>query len=170
MRIVHEICTGVLYNQNEKKMKKISTIIVALVMMLAPVIASDRAICDDDRRIHYSELPAQAQAFVKQYFATERVQYVTLDKGVVSDEYKVVFESGKRVEFDGAGNWVEVDCRNEAVPAAIIPKQIASYVAQHHHNHTIVELKRERHEWEAKLSNGRELTFDKRGKLVDVDD
>ena len=153
-----------------KKMKKITTIIVALMVMLAPVMASDRGVYDDDRHIHYSELPAQAQAFVQQYFATERVQYVTLDKGVVSDEYKVVFESGKKLEFDGAGNWVEVDCRNEAVPAAIIPKQIASYVAQHHHNHTIVELKRERYEWEVKLSNGLELTFDKKYRLTDVDD
>jgi hypothetical protein len=153
-----------------KNMKKITTIIVALIVMLAPVMASDRVICDDDRRVQYSELPAQAQAFIKQYFATERVQYVELDKGVVADEYKVVFESGKKVEFDGAGNWVEVDCHHDAVPAAIVPKQVASYVATHHRDHTIVELKRERHEWEAKLSNGRELTFDKRGKLVDVDD
>ena len=151
-------------------MKKFSTIIAVLAVMLAPVMASERDACDRDRRVAYSDLPATAQAFVKEYFASERVMYVELDKGVVSDEYKVVFESGKKLEFDSAGNWVEVDCRNVAVPAAIVPKQITSYVAAHHRDHTIVELKRERHEWEVKLSNGRELTFDKRGKLVDVDD
>ena len=153
-----------------KKMKKITTIIVALVVMLAPVMASDRGVYDDDRHIHYSELPAQAQAFVKQYFATERVQYVTLDEGIVSNEYKVVFDSGHKLEFDGSGNWLEVDCRNEAVPAPLVPKQIASYVESKHPNHKIVELKRERYEWEVKLSNGLELTFDKKYRLTDVDD
>lgn len=151
-------------------MKKISTIIFALMVMISPVMASDRAIFDDERRINYSELPAQAQTFIKSYFANERVSYVELDKGIVSDEYKVLFESGIKLEFDGAGNWIEVDCRRATVPAAIVPKQIAAYVAEHHRGHTIVELKRERHEWEAKLSNGYELKFDKRGRLTDVDD
>ena len=153
-----------------KMMKKISITILALIVLLSPAMASNGAMFDHDRRIEYSQLPAEAQAFVKKYFADEQVTFVELDKGIVSNEYKVVFESGLKLEFDGTGNWLEVDCRNKAVPAAIIPKQIASYVESKHPNHKVVELKRERYEWEVKLSNGLELTFDKKYRLTDVDD
>ena len=153
-----------------KKMKKISMIILALIVVRSPAVASDGAMFDHDRRIEYSQLPAEAQAFVKKYFADEQVTFVELDEGVVSNEYKVVFESGLKLEVDGSGNGLVVDCRNEAVPAPLVPKQIASYVESKHPNHKIVELKRERYEWEAKLSNGLELTFDKKYRLTDVDD
>lgn len=151
-------------------MKKITIIMLALVAMLSPVVASQRAMTDHDRRIEYSQLPSEAQTFIKKYFSAERVTFVEMDEGIVSNEYKVVFESGLKLEFDGAGNWTEVDCRHEAVPAALVPKQIASHVAAKHHNQKIVELKRERHEWEVKLSNGLDLTFDKKYRLTDVDD
>ena len=41
-------------------MKKISTIIFALMVMISPVMASDRAIFDDEHRINYSELAARS--------------------------------------------------------------------------------------------------------------
>ena len=153
-----------------KKMKKISIIIGALVALLSPAVASNGAMFGHDRRIEYSQLPTEAQAFVKRYFADDQVAFVEIDEGIVSNEYKVVFDSGHKLEFDGSGNWLEVDCRNEAVPAPLVPKQIASYVESKHPNHKIVELKRERYEWEVKLSNGLELTFDKKYRLTDVDD
>lgn len=149
-------------------MKKISMILLSIVAFVST--ASATTIFDHDRRIDYSALPAEAQHFVSSYFAEERVSFVELDEGIVSNEYKVVFESGLKLEFDGAGNWTEVDCRHEAVPQAIIPAAISDYVKSSYPNAKVVEIKRERHEWEVKLSSGLELTFDKSYRLIDVDD
>jgi hypothetical protein len=43
-------------------------------------------------------------------------------------------------------------------------------VAKKYASTKVVELKREHNEWEVKLSNGLELTFDKQFKLIDIDD
>lgn len=151
-------------------MKKISIIFLSLVAFVATASASPLAVFDKDRHIEFSQLPANAQAFVTKNFAAERVSYVELDEGIVSNEYKVVFESGLKLEFDGSGNWTEIDCRHQPVPQSLVPKQIVSYVASKYPNHQIVELKRDRYEWEVKLSNGLELSFDKKYNLTDIDD
>lgn len=151
-------------------MKKISIIVLAFVAFVATASASTNMLFDNDRHIEFSQLPAEAKAFVAKNFANERVAYVELDEGIVSNEYKVVFESGVKLEFDGSGNWTEVDCRHQAVPQALVPKQIASHVASKYPNHQIVELKRDRYEWEVKLSGGLELSFDKKYNLTDIDD
>ena len=163
------IALGVL-NKKRVVMKKISMIMVALVLMLSPVVASERVIFDHDRRIEFSALPAEAQAFVKEYFADAKVSFVELDEGLISNEYKVVFENGLKVEFDGSGNWTEVDSHYNAVPNAIVPQQIADYIKSNYSDSKVVEIKRERYEWELKLSNGLELSFDKSFRLTDIDD
>ena len=71
-------------------MKKISIILLSIVAFVST--ASATIIFDHDRRIDYSALPAEAQHFVSSYFAEERVSFVELDEGIISNEYKVVFE------------------------------------------------------------------------------
>ena len=89
---------------------------------------------------------------------------------LINKEYTVVFLSGTKVEFDGNGEWKEVDCRYSQVPTAIIPEVIAAYVKEHYPNSKITELKREHSNWEAKITGGLELTFNNNFKLVDIDD
>lgn len=151
-------------------MKKISMFLLAIVACISSASAASAIVYDHDRQIEFSALPAEAQQFVQKYFAKERVSFVELDEGIISNEYTVIFESGLKLEFDGAGNWTEVDCRYDAVPKALVPNKIASYVSSRYPDNHVVEIKRERHEWEVKLSGGLELCFDKAFRLVDIDD
>ena len=56
------------------------------------------------------------------------------------------------------------------IPADLVPKKIASYVAKHYPTAKIVELSRNRNEWEVELNNGTELTFGSDFKLREIDD
>lgn len=154
-------------------MKKISIITMLLVVLtlFASVVTTTAAplLDNDERQITLSELPAAAQQFINKHFSNELPSLVVLDKGLVSNEYDVVFESGTKLEFNGEGEWSEIKCRTSAVPSDLVPKKIADYVAKKYPDTKIVELKREYREWEAKLSNGLELTFDKQFKLIDID-
>lgn len=146
-------------------------LLTALVILAIAQPTSANTILDrDERQIEFSELPNAAQNFIKKHFALEQPSFVLLDQGLVSNEYEVVFNSGLKLEFAGNGDWKEIKCHEGEVPAVLIPKKIADYVARRYPTAVIKQLKRERYEWEVKLSGGLELTFDKNFKLVDIDD
>ena len=152
-------------------MKKITMLFAALMLLAALQPAAANTMYDnDDKSIAFSELPAAAQHFIKKHFATEEVSLVLLDSGVISNEYEVVLANGTKVEFDGSGEWEEIKCRQGEVPANLVPAKIADYVGKHYSGTKIVELKRDYREWEVKLGNGLELTFDTDFKLREIDD
>ena len=151
-------------------MRKISAIILSIIVTASTAFAAYNNRIDNDTPITYSELPDTAKNFISKNFAKEQVTHVTLDKDIISNEYKVVFASGTKLEFDGDGDWKELDCRYGAVPANLIPAKIADYVKSNYPNSKIVELKREHGNWEVKISGGLELTFSNKFKLVDIDD
>lgn len=55
------------------------------------------------------------------------------------------------------------------MPAAVIPAAIASYVKENYPGATIRKIEKERREYEVRLSNRVELTFDLKLRLVDID-
>ena len=55
-------------------------------------------------------------------------------------------------------------------PAELVPAQIASYVEQNYKGAAIVQIDRDTRDYEVKLTNGLELTFDLRFNIIDIDD
>ena len=165
---MHDICNRRL---KLKTMKKITMLLAALMILaIAEPTSANTLLDNDERQIEFSELPSKAQQFVKKHFANEQVSVVILDTGLVSNEYDVVLANGTKIEFKGDGEWSEVKCRQGEVPAGLVPGKIADYVEKKYPSTTITSLKREYREWEVKLSNGLELTFDNSYKLTDIDD
>ncbi|MBP3483413.1 MAG: PepSY-like domain-containing protein [Alistipes sp.] len=143
-------------------MKKLMVMIVALLGVAAA--------CADDRPIAVEKLPQAARQFIADHFSAEKVAFAKVDGGVTGPEYEVVFNSGTKIEFLKNGEWKDVDCRYSAVPSAIVPRQIVAYVGNNYPDAKIVQIDRDRRGWEAKLSNGLELSFDREFRLVDIDD
>ena len=142
-------------------MKKIAFILMAFVMtMCLPVQA------DNDRVITYDQLPAQAQTLLKDHFANKVPLIITMD----FDDYKVMYQSGEKVEFDKKGNWKDIECKASAVPTAIIPEQIKANVKKTFPAATIIKIDRDRRGYDVKLNNGMEIEFDKKFNVVDIDD
>jgi hypothetical protein len=149
-------------------MRKSILTLLGVILATASVMAA--AFVDDDRAIKYEQLPAKARNFVATHFPNEQPSYTFKEKDFANTEYKLVLESGVRIEFDGTGEWNDVECRGGVVPAAIVPAKIADYVAKKYPSSNIVEISKDHNDWEVRLSGGLELTFDRNYRLVDVDD
>lgn len=144
-------------------MKKI---VVFLVCLLA-VSISVRA--DDDSPIRFDQLPAKAQAYVKNYFPQEKVALAKVEKDLFDKKYEVIFANSSKVEFFKDGTWKEVDCKYSAVPEALIPDAILRYVKSTYPDHKVVKIEKEDRGYEAKLANGMKLEFDKKFNLIDLE-
>lgn len=151
-------------------MKKITATLLAIVASATTLFAASLYTSAEDKPISYSELPAEAQSFVRDYFTNEEISHIILDRDVISIDYKLTFMSGTKLEFNSQGEWKEVDMRNGNVPTAIIPQAIAEYVAKNYPNRTITEIKRNHYYTEVCLNGGLELTFNRSYRVVDVDD
>ena len=142
-------------------MKLFRLLSVAAVCLLFTAVS-----CAHDRIIPVTQLPAQAQTFIKTYFADKTVAYAKQDGA----KYEVKFNDGAEVEFDRKGNWDNVDCKFTAVPDAIVPEQIKNYVAANHPGALITKIDKERYGYEIELSNSLELKFDRNFNIFDIDD
>ena len=93
-------------------------------------------------------------------------------------DYDVTLSDYTQISFDGnmSGKleWDEVDCGHaslsKAVPAALVPAEIANYVNRLHGSQTITKIAKDDRGWDIELSNGIEIEFDKRFNVVDFDD
>ena len=74
-----------------------------------------------------------------------------LERDFLETRYEVVFTNGSKVEFLKDGEWKEVECKYSTVPTAIIPAQIASYVSQNYPDTQIVQIDRDKRDYEVKL-------------------
>lgn len=145
-------------------MKKILFVFAAMMMFAG--IAS----ADNDRIVPYENLPAKAQEFVKKYFPSEKVSYVKEEADFMELSYEVVFVQGTKVEFTGQGEWKEVDCRYSTLNEELVPEQIRAYVKQNFPDAKFVKIEKGYRDYEVKLTNRLELTFDMNFNLVDIDD
>lgn len=144
-------------------MKKLVLLFVCVFMTSVVVMA------DNDKPITVNQLPAQAQTFLNTYFKGHKVALAKQETEVFNKSYDVVFTTGEKVEFDKSGEWTEVQCRQSEVPAQIVPEAIRTYVQTNYPDTKILSIERDRKEYEVKLSNRWELTFDAMMRVIDID-
>lgn len=137
-----------------------------LILLVAMLTMGFSAKADHDKVINFNQLPAQAQALLKEHFASKVPLVVTMDW----DDYTIVYDSGEKVEFDKDGNWKEFDCKSSSVPLALIPEQIKKHVRATFPGTTIIDLDRNRRGYEVKLNNGLEIEYSRDFRVVDIDD
>ncbi len=137
--------------------------LICLVAFQAPVLA------DNDKPISVDQLPTTAQQTLKSYFSAKKVALAKVESGLIDKNYDVIFTTGEKIEFDRKGNWTEIDCKQSAVPTKLVPTQISNYVKQNYSGCKILKIEKDRNEYEVKLSNGIEITFNKNFSVIDID-
>lgn len=138
-----------------------------VTMMMLVFAASFTAISFAGQPVAVTALPDVARQFLTRHFPGDNVLKAEKDQGRRGIEYEVDLESGAEVEFDADGNWKDVKAaKGEAVPSAIIPEGISSYVKDNHPRLSVVEISRKRGGYEAELSDGRELHLTADGKKM----
>lgn len=141
-----------------------------LVFLLVCVFTvSTVAKADNEKPIQVGQLPTKAQTFITTYFKGKKVALAKQDSDLFSKSYDVIFTNGEKVEFDKSGDWTEVKCL-PAVPSQLIPAAIRTYVKTNYPDASITQIERKRNEYEVKLSNRWELTFDSQMNVIDIDD
>lgn len=144
-------------------MKKLVCLLVCLFTLQAVARA------EEDKPIRVTQMPQPAQRFIKQHFSSGKVALVKMESDFLYKSYEVIFTDGNKIEFDKEGKWTEVDCKNGAVPTAVIPAAIQKYVTANYPDTKITKIELDEKEYEVKLSNRTELKFDLTFNLIDID-
>lgn len=125
---------------------------------------------DNDKPIAFDQLPKRAQQLINDSFPNDRVSYAKMERDMLDVTYEVILVSGAKIEFVRNGEWKEISTRAVAIDPKLIPAPIADYVKQHHPNHNIVKIERDRYTYEVKLSDGVQLKFDRSFRFIGWDD
>jgi len=145
-------------------MKKCFLVLVSLVLI------SNAAFAGKDKAITTDQLPQAAQQLIKEYFANTEVSYAKMETDVFDKSYEVIFVNGCKIEFDKKGEWKDVDCKYAEVPAGIIPSKIQEFLTKRHSNAKVLEIDKDKRDYELKLNNGIELRFDLKENFMGYDD
>ena len=145
-------------------MKKLVLLLVCMFSMSTVMMA------DNDKPIQIGQLPTTAQTFITTHFKNAKVALAKQETELFDKSYDVIFTNGEKVEFNKSGEWTEVNCKINGVPDAIVPQAIKDYVKANYPDARILKIERDRHEYEVKLSNRWEITFDNQMRVIDIDD
>lgn len=125
-----------------------------------------------DKKIKPSELPADATAFIKTYFAKSKIK--TVEKEVSKENktisYEVVLEDKTEIEFRENGTWKEVDGKGSVIPASFVPAPFWKYIKENYPKEEITHIDKGDEEIEVDLTNGLELIFNQHGQFVRIGD
>ena len=144
-------------------MKKLAFLFVCLFALSLNVSAGN------DKPIQVTEMPKAAQQFIKNHFANLSVAMAKMETEFMSKSYDVIFTNGDKVEFDNKGEWKNVDCEHTSVPQGIAPSAIQSYVSKNYPNAKIKQIEKDRKDYDVELTNGWDIKFDKRFRVIELD-
>lgn len=146
-------------------MKKIISILAALMLIALPAAARDRVYNDG------SCLPKAATQTIQKYFGKVGINHVKVDtKTFGGADYDVVLNNGTEIEFNTDGQLTEIDCGRSAIPDGLVLKPIRDYVSKNFKGKKIVGMEVNRSSYDIELIDGTELKFDRSGKFIRIDD
>jgi len=145
-------------------MKKLTLLWMCMFVLSSVIWASN------DKPIQITEMPQQAQKFIKSYFPTHSVAMAKMETDFLSKSYDVIFTNGDKVEFDKKGRWTHIDCEHSVVPSGVVPLSIKEYVQKQYPSAKILKLElTDRKGYDVELSNDVEIEFDKKFNVIDID-
>lgn len=126
--------------------------------------------CQQDSIIDESALPQTALDFIHQWFPEATIASIWKDVEGFHVEYQVTLGLSQQIEFDHKGNWTDIDCGTMAVPAGLVPTEIATLIGQRWPEAFVSEISHDRFGWDVELSNGLDLEFNNKYILRELDD
>ena len=140
-----------------------------LLMVVCFFSFSAMAMADDDKPIHFNQLPVKAQTFIRNHF--NRVDIKEISSEDNGKHYEVEFKRGIQIEFDRNGRWKEIETDKAGIPDRVVPVRVLRQIKKRFGNQIrVTEMSREEGELKVKLSNGKELEFDRDRKRGEIDD
>lgn len=148
-----------------KRILLLLAVLIPIALVLIALLLNDRK-----RPLAVPELPVAVQEFLREHWSDNKVAYATVETDWFDKEYKVVFVDGSKMEFNRRGEWKEIECKYGRVPDTMIPEPIRARLSELYGEYEVVGIERDRREYEVKLANRLEVTFDRSFRVVDIDD
>ncbi|MEG2514694.1 MAG: PepSY-like domain-containing protein [Bacteroidaceae bacterium] len=146
-------------------MRKKAVMFMLAMLTLQVVMAGDVITKD------INQLPVTARTFISKYFPKVTVSYIKVDKDMFkSKTYDATLSNSTEIEFNGKGEWTEVDCKKKAIPQALIPVEIAKYIQTNYADQKVVKIERDRKGCTVGLANGLDVQFDPYGGFLKLED
>ena len=138
-----------------------------LATFLSIVFAMLAVACNgsDEKEIGYTELPVQAQQFVKQYFPSATYSHIEKEKDHGKWEYEATLSDGTKIDFNDKGEWKSVDCKFSVLPSGIIPDVIAADIAERYPSQQPYKIEKELGGYEIDIP-GFDLYYSSTGKFI----
>lgn len=148
--------------------KKLNISKVVLVMSIFAFGLRGNA---QEKIISENELPQTAKDFITKNFSEQKVVQTVKDIDYwIKTEYEVTLDNAFYLEFDGSGNWKEIDGKDTAIPTEFIPEPIIQYVSENFPTQKSTKIEKKSSGYELELSNGLDLDFNAKGKFIGIDD
>lgn len=126
---------------------------------------------ESEKPVTLGTLPEGVKDILEEHYAGEQPALAIRKFEGLKTEYELTFIDGTKLEFDAKGQWKEVKSHVRTVPEAFVPPMIREYLDRNFPGVAVMEISRDRKEFETGLSNRIELTFDSRTFLLtDFDD
>lgn len=143
------------------------------MMLAAAAIVVVATSCEDDEKVvPANKLPQTAQNFIDTHFPDATITRVVKDTEG-STEYDVRLDNGFKLEFNGSGNWREVEGYGLEIPASFVselPDAMTTYIETNHSTQSLSKVELNRSRYEVELTGGLEIIFNLEGGFVRYDD
>ncbi|MDR1729090.1 MAG: PepSY-like domain-containing protein [Prevotellaceae bacterium] len=147
-------------------MKKI-VLFILLGALCQQVMFAEREVVLSNARL----LPANSLEFLRTHFPGMPVYLVNIERdGDDIFSFGAVLNNGYYIEFDGVGEWREVDCHREQVPVSVIPNIIKKYVDQKYNGEIVTLVDRGLEFSRVRLISRKVLVFDPDSNFVRIDE
>ena len=82
----------------------------------------------------------------------------------------MILTNGFDLDFDKNGEWKEIDGHRNALPVTVIPEKMAVYLNKNFPGFSVISIEKDREGYEVKLSDGRELKFNREQLFIGYED
>ena len=134
------------------------------ILLVMSVVLVSMACVAEDRPVVSEQLPAPAREFLNANYPGEKISYAVVDDDLVRPDYTVRLANGVELQFENSGALETISART------VVPVQISDYVKANFPDALIIDYEIGRREYEVELSNGLELKFNGKFRLIGLDD
>lgn len=96
-----------------------------------------------------NDLPIHIKLFVQKHFPLQSIIFVEHK----DTEYEIYLNDGTEVNFTENGIWENIDCKQQTVPASLLPEKVVTYVKSLFDDALIVKVGKNTQGYEVTLSN-----------------
>jgi len=116
--------------------------------------------------IDHKDISPEILKFVETHFPKTSISDCQKTEGL----YKVSLDDKTSIEFSQKFEWTKVKCENSTIyrtiPESIVPKEIATYVAENLPYKSIVEVEKTSFGWEIELDDSQEIRLDSKFNVI----